>query len=170
MRGPPVGAGGRDDLADVLGLVRRGRERELARLLEAGVDPVAGDRLLDRCEVLAPETLELRHLLGPARHPVLDPVGQRRVREAAVPPAGAEGDALALQQHDLAPRALLAREQRGPESRQPAADHEQVRLDVALQRRPGSGAPGRQPERPRLGLGEGAQDLGREREVLIQER
>ena len=60
---------------------------------------------------------------------------ERRVHEAAVAPAGAERDPLALEQHDVAP--LLAGEQGGPEAGQAAADHEQIGLLVGVQRRAG---------------------------------
>jgi hypothetical protein len=146
-----VGSRGRDDLGDVLGLMGRRRKRQLAGLLEAGVDPMARHRVLDRLEVLPPQPLDLVHLVRPARHPVLDSMGQRRVHEATVAPAGAEGDPLALEQHDLV--RLLASEQSGPEPRQAGADDDQVGFDIRLQRRTGLRRAGlRQPERTRLGI------------------
>ena len=154
LRGPPVGAGRLHDLRYVRGLVGRRGKGELTVFLEPGIYAVRRHRLLDRREVLAPEALQLRHLLGPARRAVLDPVGERRVHEPPVAPARPERDPLALQQHDLVPG--FARQQGGPQSVEPAPDHDQIGLVARLERRARLGRVRlREPERARLGVGEG---------------
>ena len=156
LGGPAVRPRGFHDLRDVSRLVGRRGEGELAGLLEVGGDPVPGERLLDRGEVLAADALEGGHLVRPAGDPVLDPLCERGIDEAAVAPGGAEGDPLALEQDDLPMGVLLARQQGGPQAGQPATDHEQIGLDLLLER----GAGLRrvwlvEPERVRLGVGVG---------------
>ena len=75
----------------------------------------------------------VRHLAGPARQPVAEPVRERGGAEAAVAARRPEGDRLALEQDDVA--ALLDREERRPEAGQAAADDEQVGLGGTVGRR-----------------------------------
>ena len=158
---PAVGASGLHHLREVLGLVRSGGERKLARLLEAGIDRMTRDRVLDRREVLAREALQLRHLVRPARHAVLDAVRERGRHEAAVAARGAEGDPLALEQHHLALGIFLAREESRPEPGQPATDDHQVSPVLAPKRWAWLRRIGLvEPERPRQGVGVGAADGG----------
>ena len=85
---------------------------------------------------------------GQRARPFADPVRQRRRAEAAVATRRAERDPLALEQHDAL--ALLGRLQRGPQPGQPAADHDEVGLDRAVERRAYGGGVGLvEPERPR---------------------
>ena len=136
---PAVGARRLDDLGDVLGLVGRRGEGELARLLESGIDALALDRLPDGREVLAAEPLELGHLVRPARHAVLDPMRERGVHEAAVAPARAERDALALEQHDV-PVARASSAAQRPVRPPPITSRSAC--SSASSGGPGSGAPG----------------------------
>src|SRR4051794_41682352 len=80
-----------------------------------------------------PEPLQRPDFFAEARDPVLQPVGERADREAAVAPAGAEADRLRLQQDDLAARVVGLREERRPEPGEAAADDAEVRLDLAAQ-------------------------------------
>ncbi len=158
---PAVAPGGLDELREPLGLVGLGGEGELAGLLEAGVDAVALHGLLDRGEVLAAELLELGHLAGPARHAVLDAVGEGGVHEAAVAAGGAERDSLALEQDDLPARVLLLRQQGGPEAGEARADHHEVGVEASAERIAGLRRTWLgEPEGPRLGVGVGALNLG----------
>jgi hypothetical protein len=78
-------------------------------------------------------------------------VGQRRQREAAVAPTGAEADGLGFEQDDVAPRVVGRGVQRGPQAGEPAADNAQVSVDAAGQcRLRVAGARGVEPEGLRL--------------------
>jgi hypothetical protein len=66
---------------------------------------------------------------------------------------------LALEQHHLTLRLFLAREKRGPEPGEPAADDDQVGLVLTRERLGGLRGVGLiEPERPRLRVGVGAAD------------
>ena len=111
-------------------------------------------------DVLAAETLERRHLAGPAGEAVADPVRQRRRAEPAVASGRSAGDAVGLEQHDARTGPLLQGLQRRPQPGQAAADDEQVGVDALAQRRARGGGVGRrEPVRSRLGVGERGEQI-----------
>ena len=137
--------------------------RELAGALELEVHAVACLGGLDRVEVLAPEPVEDRHLVGPPGHAVLVAVREARLAEAAVAARRRPADALRLDDHDLRRGVALGGEQRGPQAGVAAADDDEVGAMRADQRRPvGEEALGEvvAPEHRVPGVGEGMLDDG----------
>src|SRR6185312_11598030 len=98
------------------------------------VDRELVDRRRDAGEVVTPELLEAPHLLRKTRQPIREPVGERRVAEAAVPPARAECEPLAFQENDRALRVCPHRLDRRPEPGEPTADDSEIAVDLLLQR------------------------------------
>jgi hypothetical protein len=108
---------------------------EVARRLEAAVDPVRREVAAEAVEVLHAEALERRHLVLEAAEPFANPVGERVRQEAAVSPARPEPDRVRLEDDHVAARIVGLRVQRRPQPREPAADDAEVRLLRAAQGR-----------------------------------
>jgi hypothetical protein len=115
-------------LLEPLDLVWLERDREVARELEVAVDCKALDVAHEGLEVLTAEALELRHLRGEAREPVLDPVRERAEREASVPPAGTAADRVLLEDDHVAGGVVGLRVERRPEPREATADDAEIGL------------------------------------------
>ena len=124
-------------LVEARQLVVLDRDVENSAALEVAVDPVALGGLGDGVEVLQPESLQLWHLVGKARQPVVDPVSERGHDEAAVAAAGGAADTVGVEHDDASPRRTLERLNRGPKAAEPGADDRQVTLDRAVERRRG---------------------------------
>ena len=125
----PRGLGG---LRQPLDLVRAGGHVDHARLLPGGVDPARGERLAHGGEVLRAQALEDVDLVGPAGQAVLEPVGERRLREAPVPPARAPAAAVTLEQDNV----LVGRGKQGaPEAGEATAHDRELAGRLTLQRR-----------------------------------
>jgi len=120
------------------------------------LDRLLLDRLADRREVSQAELLQQRNFVGKAGEAVAQPVDQGRGHEAPIAPAGPDRQALPFDQDDISAGVTFLGADRGPESGQPAADHDQVGFGFALERwtkvRPVAG----EPERRGLGVGIGA--------------
>ena len=87
--------------------------------------------------------------------PFAQAVRERVLGEAAVAAGGTEGDVLGLDEEDVAPRLALLRDQRGPQTREAAADDRQIALELARHRRARLGSAVEiEPVRPRHGTGE----------------
>ena len=84
-------------------------------------------------EVLQPQPLQRLQLVGEAREPVAEAVGQRGLDEAAVAAAGGAADPLGLEQEDVAAGVVGLRLQRRPEPGEAAADDAEVGLGAAAQ-------------------------------------
>ena len=150
-----------------LDLMRLDGDVELARGLVLAVDVEPVDRLADRREVLEPEPLEHRHLLGKARHPVGDAVGEEGGQEAAVATARRGGDALAFEQYHRAVGMALDREQGRPQAAQAAADDRQVAVQARRQGRSRRRAvAGVEPKRDRGGVGKRPAVVGGSRPAI----
>ncbi len=151
--GVPVAGVGRGRLFQPAELVRLGGDGEDAGLLPFRVDAVAGERRIERLEVLGLERGDLGDLVGEVQFAVLGAVGEARLHEPAVATARRPRDALALQKDDPALRVALLGDQRGPQTAVAAADHDQIGLAIAAQRRPGRGPRGVvEPEGPGGGI------------------
>jgi hypothetical protein len=137
--------------AQLVDLVRRAGDRDVARPLPGAVDPVALDRLLDPGQVVAPQPFERPDLIGEPLNAVRQAVRQRGIGEPAVAAGRAIGDRTLLEQDDVAPGVVLLRLQGGPEAGETAADHGQ-RARLLPRERLRRGRPQRrvQPVRPRL--------------------
>jgi hypothetical protein len=83
------------------------RNVEVASGLERAINRVALNRRGDSVEVGEAELLEPLHLLGKARHPVADPVREKRRAEAAVAATRGVGDPRAVEQDHVASRIAL---------------------------------------------------------------
>jgi hypothetical protein len=90
-----------------------------ARLVPGGVDPEGVEGLADSGEVVAPKPEKRVDLIRPARQPVLEPVGKRRLDEPAVPAARTPATAIALEDDDALVR---RRKQSGPQTGESTAD------------------------------------------------
>jgi hypothetical protein len=108
-------------------------------LLPRGIDPALAERLPHGGEVLGTDPLELVDLVRPPRQPVLEPVGQRRLGESAVPAARAPAAAIALEQHHVLARAAV---QRGPQPVKPPPTIARSQLTSPSSGGSGSGAAG----------------------------
>ena len=146
----------RRSVVELVGGRRVQHDADVARPLEVAGDPEPRDVGDQALEVLEPEPLERVQLVREARRAVLEPVGQRGDREAAVAAARAEAAGLALEDDDLAIRVVRPGLQRRPEAGEAAADDAEIGVDAADQagRGLGWGEVG-EPERARLGVGVG---------------
>lgn len=88
-------------LAQSLELVMLQRDLQRADVLEVAGDVQGGEVGAHPGEVLGGEALDGRELAGEALLAVREPVGERRLEEAAASPAGAEGGAISLEQDDV---------------------------------------------------------------------
>ena len=143
----PYGATSSGSCGELGDLVLLGGDVELPGPREVDVHAVAGDRRLDGVEVGLALAGQLGHLVGPARQPVAEAVGDGGGHEAAVAPRGALGDPVALEdQHVQAGIGLLG-QQGGPHPGVAAAHDDQVGGRVGDQGRGGVRALGAvQPE------------------------
>ena len=143
-------------VVEVCELVLLYRHDQIAGRLVFGVDLHALDVGGQRIVVALAEPFDLRELVRKPGHPVAEPVGQRRLQEAAVSPARAGAAARRLEQRYGAVRLLLLGVQRRPQPGIAAADDAQVRVRDAVERRMRIAARQRVgPERPRHGVGKG---------------
>jgi len=101
---------------------------------------VPAKRVGDVAEVLQAQLMQRADLRTEVAHPVVQPVGERRVDETAVPPGRTEPDRPGLEQHDVTPRILFLGLDRRPQAGEPAADDDQAGVVVA-------GQPGRRRRR-----------------------
>jgi hypothetical protein len=115
-----------------LHLVGPRRDVDHSGRVPGGVDGTGIECLPDRLEVLGAEPLERLHLIRPARHPVLEPMRQRRLEEASVAPAGPPPAAVALEENNLLVRRGVKRR---PQAGEAATDDRQVAGDVPVQGR-----------------------------------
>ena len=97
-----------------------------AGALVVAVDAVLADRRLDLVEVAATELLEDLDLVGPARHPVADTMGEAGVHEAAVATAGGGAALVGVDQDDVARRVAFLGDDRRPQSGVAPTDDAQV--------------------------------------------
>ena len=89
-------------------------------------------------EVLEPEPLERRHLVGKPGHPVVDPVGEEGGEEAAVATARGAGELASRRARPPRGRdRARLREQRRPQPAESAADDREVALGRPFERWPG---------------------------------
>ena len=102
---------------------------QLSGPLEVAVDPVPGDRCLDRVQGVLTHPQQRGQLGCEPLKPVGQPVGQAGRTEPAVPARRSVGDPVGLQQHHATVGPLLRRLYGGPQPGEPAADHHQIGLD-----------------------------------------
>ena len=97
------------------------------------VVPVEGGE--DGVEVLVAEPQQRGQFVGPVGEPVAEAVGQRRLAEAPVAAAGAEGRGGGLEDDDPPPGVGLGGLECGPESGEAGTDDDEGGPPVAGQRR-----------------------------------
>ncbi len=101
---------------------------------EVAVDPVALHGRGDPREVLPAQAVEQRVLVGPPLAAVGLAVGEAGLAEAAVAPGRVLGEPVGLQQQDPPVGIALLGPHCRPQAREAATDHDEVGLDVAVER------------------------------------
>ena len=133
---------------------------DLSRATKIAVDAVQSDERLDVFEVLLSHGQQRGQFSRPAGQTVSEAVRQARSDEASIATGAAVADAGALDQHDVSIGVDVVGEERGPQSGEPAANHDEVGTDVSFEARLGFGTLGSvEPEHRPLGVRNGFKGL-----------
>ena len=108
---------------------------DLSRATKIAVDAVQSDERLDVFKVLLSHRQQRGQFTRPAGQTVSEAVREARSDESAIATGAAVTNAGALDQHDVSIGVDVVGEERGPQSGEPAANHDEVRTDVSLEAR-----------------------------------
>jgi hypothetical protein len=114
-----------------LDLVGSNGDSDLPRPPEITVDSVERHESLDVVEIAHTQIQKCGHLVGPPGEAISEPVREARRHEPTITPGATVTDSPRLENHHIGPQITIVGEKRAPDSRETAADNNQVRGRLA---------------------------------------